>query len=440
MAKDKSLILVLRGRIPRERQAAEKILKRRVSSARVKGGCPAAIATRIVEAVKRRGTKALVEYTRRFDSKKISAANLRVKKNEFVRAMKLVDPRVMAAMRRAISNIKAFHRRQLRNSWVERGPDGEYRGMEYQSLERVGIYAPAYQASLPSSLIMCAIPAKVVGVKELVVVTPPAADGTVDPYMLAAAQECGVDAVYKLGGAQAIAALAYGISPLPQVDKIVGPGSAVTNEAKRLVFGVVGIDGFNGPSEVMILADGSASPSLLAADLLGQAEHDPLAISILVTTVEILADAVEQELKKQLAQLPRAEIARRSLKNGMIYLVKNVAEAIDCANTFAPEHLEMCLAEPRPHLSKVKNAGAIFLGHHTPEVLGDYYAGPNHCLPTAGTARFASPLSCDEFIKSTTVLSYTQAALQKAAADVMTLARLEGLEAHARAVEKRIKK
>ncbi len=440
MKKDKPIIALLRERVPREQKTAVGILHRSGPPPRIKGGDPARIATKIVKDVQRRGTTALLGYTRRFDSKKITASKMLVKKGEYAQAMKEVDADVMAAMRHAIANIKSFHRRQVRNSWLERGTEGDFRGMEYRPLEKVGIYAPAFQAPLPSSLIMCAVPAKIVGVREVVVVTPPAANGSVNPYMLAAARECGVDKVFKCGGAQAIAALAYGVPPLPKVDKIVGPGSAVTNEAKRLVFGAVGIDGFNSSSEVMILADASASPSAIAADLLGQAEHDPAAVPVLVTTVEILALAVVKELGIQLRQLPRRDIAAKSLALGMIYVVGNMDMAMECANLFAPEHLALCLADPRPWLGKARNAGAVFLGHWTPEVLGDYYAGPNHCLPTGGTARFASALGCDDFVKSLSILGYTQGALHRVAADVTALARLEGLEGHARAVEKRLKR
>jgi histidinol dehydrogenase len=342
-------------------------------------------------------------------------------------------------LRRAAANIEAFHRHQVRRGFVADTENGVVLGQKITPIARVGLYIPGGTASYPSSALMNAIPAKIAGVRELIMVTPPDKSGSVNPDILAAAKIAGVDRVFKLGGAQAVAALAYGTESVPRVDKIVGPGNAYVAEAKRQVFGVVGIDMIAGPSDVLVIADGTCDAAFAAADMLAQAEHDKMASAILVTDSKPLALAVRAELERQLDALPRAEIARASIENnGRIILAESIAHAVEIANELAPEHLELCVDNPFDWLDSVQNAGSIFLGKNAPEALGDYLAGPNHTLPTLGTARFSSPLSVDDFIKKTQFTYFDAAALRRAGADVALFAEREGLSAHARSVTKRL--
>lgn len=395
---------------------------------------PQAVA-RIVAAVREEGDVAVARYTRLLDGVDLPPARLKVAEAEFAAAYDWVRPDVLAALRRAAANVAAFHQAQRPRSWRVYQDDGVELGQNCLPLERVGIYVPGGTAAYPSSVLMNAVPAKVAGVREIIMAVPPARDGGVNPYVLVAAREAGVDAVYRMGGAQAIAALAYGTATVPKVDKITGPGNIFVTLAKKAVYGAVDIDMLAGPSEIMIIADGTARPAWVAADMLSQAEHDPLAASVLVTDQESLAQQAAAEVERQLAALPRREIAAASLAaRGLAVVTADIAAAVELANQFAPEHLELMVAAPAAWLPYVRHAGAVFLGAYTPEPLGDYLAGPNHVLPTGGTARFYSGLSVETFMKKTNVISYTPAALAKVADDVLRLARTEGLEAHARAV------
>ncbi|MDA8443116.1 MAG: histidinol dehydrogenase [Peptococcaceae bacterium] len=395
--------------------------------------------TEIVADVRVRGDAALVELALKFDGFVVTPDTLQVTDAEFAAAYQSVSEEFLAALRRAHQSISEFHQKQVRTSWLEPDEQGNILGQVLRPLERVGIYVPGGTAAYPSSVLMNAVPARVAGVKEIAMVTPVKSDGIVTPEVLVAAKEAGVSEVYKVGGAQAIAALAYGTKSIKKVDKITGPGNIYVTLAKKMVYGEVDIDMLAGPSEILIVADESADAAYVAADMLSQAEHDVLASAILITPTQGLIDKVLAELERQLADLPRREIAQRSLADyGAVILADSVQDALNLANRFAPEHLELMLAEPFQYLGQVQNAGAVFLGQYSPEPLGDYYAGPNHVLPTGGTARFYSPLSVDTFTKKTSVIAYSQQGLCQVADDVMLLAETEGLAAHARAIKVRV--
>jgi histidinol dehydrogenase len=397
----------------------------------------------IVEAVRTEGDAALLRYTEQHDRVKLDAGSLRVTDEEIQAAYKNVDAAFLTAIREAAVNIRKFHEKQLRQSWVDVQPDGTMLGQLLRPLKRVGVYVPGGKAAYPSSVLMNVIPAQVAGVPEIVMVTPPATGGKsgIDPYILVAAAEAGVKEMYRVGGAQAVAALAYGTASIPPVDKICGPGNIYVALAKRAVFGAVDIDSIAGPSEIVVLADDTADAAYIAADLLSQAEHDEMASAILVTTSDKLADAVSAEVERQLATLPRETIARQSIDNhGAVLLADSMAEAIAAINRMAPEHLEVMVAEPMSLLGQIENAGAIFVGPYSSEPVGDYFAGPNHILPTNGTARFSSPVNVDDFVKKSSLIYYSKEALFTNGDKIMTLARHEGLEAHARAIEIRLER
>ena len=385
----------------------------------------------ILAEVRREGDAALYRYTEKFDGVRLTA--LAVTEEEIEEAMALVEPRFLEILREAAANIRTFHERQVRNSFILNQQNGVVIGQKVIPVDRAGLYVPGGTAAYPSTVLMDAIPAKIAGCPEVVMVTPPARNGKVNPAILAAAREAGIDRIFKIGGAQAIAALAYGTESVPKVDKIVGPGNAFVAEAKKQVFGAVSIDMIAGPSEILILADGKTNPRYAAADLLSQAEHDRMASAVLVTDSEALALAVQEELEVQIPLLERAEIARESIdRNGKIIVMPSLREAIEIANALAPEHLELCVDNPFDYLDAIRHAGSIFMGRNCPEALGDYFAGPNHTLPTSGTARFSSPLSVDDFVKKTQYTYYTRDALARVAEDVAFFARKEGLTAHAR--------
>ena len=395
-----------------------------------------AIVNDIIENVRQNGDAALLDYCERFDGAR--PAQLEVTREEIDRALESEDPAFLATLRKAKENIHAFHSRQVRNNFVITQENGAILGQKVTPIERVGIYVPGGTARYPSSVLMNTIPAKIAGVSEIVMVTPPDRDGNVPSAILAAAGIAGVDRIFKLGGAQAVAALALGTESVPKVDKIVGPGNVFVATAKRKLYGLVDIDMSAGPSEILVLADGGCNPVYVAADLLSQAEHDKLATAVLITDSETLALAVRDELERQIPELPRQEIARASIDdNGKIILVDNMREAVEVSNRIAPEHLEVCVDDPFALLGLIQNAGSIFLGKNVPESLGDYLAGPNHTLPTSGTARFSSPLSVDDFVKKSSFLYYTGEALEEVKDDVVRFAKREGLDAHARAVSKR---
>lgn len=395
------------------------------------------VAARIVEDVRQRGDEAVRDYTMQFDHAKVAA--LRVTTAEIEAAVASVPEEFRDAIAVAAASIEEFHERQVPQSWFATQEGGVLVGQKVTPIRRVGIYVPGGRACYPSSVLMNAIPAVVAGVDEIAMVVPPDADGSVNPYTLAAAAEAGVSEIYKVGGAQAIAALAYGTDSIPRVDKITGPGNAYVTAAKKLVLGEVGIDMLAGPSEVLVLADETAEPAFIAIDLMAQAEHDPRASAFLVTTDPTLPDEVEEALEVLLEEAPRADVIRRSLTdNGRIIVVPDVRMALDIANLIAPEHLEVLMAEPLELLGSIRNAGAIFLGPWTPESVGDYVAGPNHVLPTGGTARFSSPLSVDDFLKKSSVISYSRDALEADGPTVIAIASAEGLAAHADAVALRL--
>lgn len=399
--------------------------------------------SRVLGAVRQEGDAALLRYTEQFDKVKLDTTMLRVTAEEIQSAYAQVEAPFLEAIREAAANIRAFHEKQLRRSWMDLQPDGTMLGQIIRPLRRVGVYVPGGKAAYPSSVLMNVIPAQVAGVPEIVMVTPPATAGQegINPYILVAAAESGVKEMYRVGGAQAIAALAYGTATIPPVDKICGPGNIYVALAKRGVYGVVDIDSIAGPSEIAVLADDTADATYVAADLLSQAEHDEMASAILVTTSQRLAEAVQSEVERQLAELPRREIARRSIDDyGAILTVDSIAEGLDVINRMAPEHLELMVAEPLDVLGKVENAGAIFIGAYSSEPVGDYFAGPNHIIPTNGTARFASPVSVDDFIKKSSLIHYSKDALLANGEKIITLARHEGLEAHARAIQVRLDK
>ena len=389
------------------------------------------IVAEIIANVRQNGDAAIYEYCKKFDKADLTC--LQVSKEEIDEAVAAVEPKFLEILSKAAENIRTFHSRQVRNSFVISQENGVVVGQKIIPVDRAGLYVPGGTAAYPSTVLMDSIPAKIAGVREVVMVTPPNKEGKINPVILAAASIAGVDRIFKVGGAQAIAALAYGTESIPRVDKIVGPGNAFVAEAKKQVFGQVSIDMIAGPSEILIVADGASDPRHLAADLLSQAEHDKLASAVLVTDSDALALAVQAELEVQIPQLERSEIARASIdSNGKIIVAEDLMQAIDIANEIAPEHLELCVDNPFDYLDAIRHAGSIFMGRNCPEALGDYFAGPNHTLPTSGTAKFSSPLGVDDFIKKTQFTYYTRAALEKVAEDVAYFARQEGLTAHAK--------
>lgn len=389
-----------------------------------------AIVSEIIANVRERGDAALFEYCKKFD--KAELTTLQVSEAEIDEALAQIAPELIEIMKKAAANIRRFHERQVRNSFIINNEDGIVVGQKIIPVDRAGLYVPGGTAAYPSTVLMDAIPAKIAGCREVVIVTPPGADGRINPAILAAASIAGVDRIFKVGGAQAIAALAYGTETVPKVDKIVGPGNAFVAEAKKQVFGRVSIDMIAGPSEILIVADRDTDPRFAAADLLSQAEHDKMASAVLVTDSMELAVAVQKQLEAQIPLLERAEIARVSIdNNGKIIVADTLDAAIEIANEIAPEHLELCVDSPFDYLDKVRHAGSVFMGRNCPEALGDYFAGPNHTLPTSGTAKFSSPLSVDDFIKKTQYTYYTRDALSRVAKDVAAFAKAEGLTAHA---------
>ncbi|MCQ2530050.1 MAG: histidinol dehydrogenase [Lachnospiraceae bacterium] len=385
----------------------------------------------IIENVKARGDAALFEYNEKFD--KAHLEKLQVSPEEIEEALAQVEPEFVEILKKAAANIRKFHEKQKRNSFIINDEKGIVIGQKVIPVDKAGLYVPGGTAAYPSTVLMDTIPAKIAGCPEVVMVTPPNADGKINPYILAAASVAGMDKIFKVGGAQAIAALAYGTESIPKVDKIVGPGNAFVAEAKKQVYGNVSIDMIAGPSEILIIADGKSNAKYVAADLLSQAEHDKLASAVLVTDSAELAVEVQKELEEQIPKLERAEIARASIdNNGKIIVADDLEKVIDIANEIAPEHLELCVDNPFDYLDSIRNAGSVFLGRNCPEALGDYFAGPNHTLPTSGTARFSSPLSVDDFVKKMQYTYYTKDALAKVAEDVATFAKKEGLTAHAK--------
>ena len=392
----------------------------------------------ILDAVRKEKDKALFDYTEKFDHAKIDAETLRVTEEEIEEAYRLVDPDLIRIIRKALENIRAYHEKQRQYSWFDSRPDGTILGQKVTPLKRVGVYVPGGKAVYPSSVLMNIVPAKVAGVEEIIMVTPPGPDGKVAPNTLVAAREAGADVIYKVGGAQAVGALAYGTESIPKVDKIVGPGNIYVALAKKAVYGHVSIDAIAGPSEILVIADDSANPRYVAADLLSQAEHDELASAILVTTSEALAKEVSDQVETFVQELSRGEIIQKSLdRYGYILVADTMEEAIDTANEIASEHLEIQTRNPYEVMTKIRNAGAIFIGEYSSEPLGDYFAGPNHVLPTNGTAKFFSPLSVDDFIKKSSIISYSKDALYKVHEDIEAFATAEQLTAHANSVKVR---
>lgn len=390
--------------------------------------------TEIIENIIKNGDKALFEYGKKFD--KAELESLEVSEEEFEEAFRAVDDEFLDILEEAAENIREYHRHQVRDGFEIRKDNGVVLGQKVTPLEKVGLYVPGGTAAYPSTVLMDSIPAKIAGCGEIVITTPPGADGKINPVILAAARIAGVDRIFKMGGAQAVAALAYGTETVPRVDKIVGPGNAFVAEAKRQVFGKVSIDMIAGPSEILVVADSTCEARFVAADLLSQAEHDKMASAVLVTDSYEFAEAVQEEIEKQLAVLPRQEIARTSIdNNGKIIVADDLMLAIDIANEIAPEHLELCMDNPFDYLDKVKHAGSIFMGKNCPEALGDYFAGPNHTLPTSGTARFSSPLSVDDFVKKSQYTYYTKDALCAVADKIAYFADKEGLDAHGRSAQ-----
>lgn len=396
------------------------------------------IVTEIIENVKQNGDKAIFEYAKKFD--KADLKSLVVTKEEIDEALTLVEPKFLEILKKASENIKKFHEKQVRNSFIINDTEGIVMGQKVIPVDRAGLYVPGGTAAYPSTVLMDAIPAKIAGCKEVVIVTPPNKEGKINPVILAASFVAGVDKIFKVGGAQAIAALAYGTETIPKVDKIVGPGNAYVAEAKKQVYGKVSIDMIAGPSEILIVADKTSNPKFIAADLLSQAEHDKMASAVLVCDSDELAKKVSDELEIQIPLLERCDIARESIdNNGKIIVAQNLDVAIEISNEIAPEHLELCVDNPFDYLDSIRHAGSIFMGKNCPEALGDYFAGPNHTLPTSGTAKFSSPLSVDDFVKKTQYTYYTKNALSKVAKDVEYFAKKEGLTAHAKSAVIRIK-
>ena len=396
------------------------------------------VVSKIVENVKKNGDAALFAYTREFDHFDLTTDNIQITQTEIEAAYKSLDPELVRVLRRAADNIRDFHVKQLRNSWFDSKEDGTILGMKITPIARAGVYVPGGKAAYPSSVLMNVIPAKTAGVKEIIMLTPPDSTGAVNPGTLVAADIAGVDVIYKVGGAQAIAAMAFGTASIPKVDKIAGPGNIYVALAKKAVYGFVNIDSIAGPSEILVLADETANPRYIAADLLSQAEHDELASSILITTSDRLAREVSDETDKMLKQLARREIMQKSLDNyGYILIADSMEQAIETANEIASEHLEILTADPFSVMPKIRNAGAIFLGEYSSEPLGDYFAGPSHILPTNGTAKFFSPVNVDDFIKKTSIISYSREALKQVHKDIELFAESEGLTAHANSIKVR---
>ncbi len=392
-----------------------------------------AVVTEIINNVRENGNKAVREYTIKFDGK--APENFEVSKDEIMSAVAECEPKFIVTLKKAADNIRDFHSRQKQQSWLTTKDNGVIMGQRVRGLARVGLYVPGGTAAYPSSVLMNAIPAKIAGVGEIIMVTPPMKDGKPNPNIMAAAAIAGVDRVFLMGGAQAIAALAYGTESVPKVDKIVGPGNIFVATAKKLLYGNVDIDMIAGPSEILVLADETANPKFLAADLMSQAEHDKLASAIMVTTSESLAEETVSQIERQIQMLSRKDIIEASLTNyGVIIVCDTMEKAVEMANQLAPEHLEVCCDNPLEYIGKLDNAGSVFLGNYSPEPLGDYFAGPNHVLPTSGTARFFSPLSVDSFVKKSSFIYYTENALEKDKEDIMRFAETEGLTAHANSI------
>ncbi len=416
----------------------EKIVKQILSRSQIENKNVQEIVDSILANVKENGDKAVFEYTEKFDKIKVTPETLKVTDEEIKYAYSQVKPELIEVIKKSAARIKAFHEKQKRNSWFEPDEKGEIMGQIIRPLERVGVYVPGGKAAYPSSVLMNVMPAHVAGVRNIYMTTPAQKDGSVYPTTIVAAKEAGVDEIFKIGGAQAIAALAFGTESVPKVDKICGPGNIFVALAKKSVYGYVNIDSVAGPSEILVLADESANPVYTAADLLSQAEHDEMASAILVTTSEKLAYEVQKEVEKQTAVLERKDIINKSIENyGAVIVTDTIEEACAISNGIAPEHMEVCTKSPFEVLPLIKNAGAIFLGHYTPEPLGDYMAGPNHVLPTGGTARFFSPLSVDDFIKKSSLISFSKEALLNLSDDIIAFANAEGLTAHANAVRVR---
>lgn len=395
----------------------------------------------ILKQVKEKGDEALFAYTEQFDHAHLTKETVRVSEEEIAEAYEKTDEKLIGVIRKALENIRSYHEKQKQYSWFDSKPDGTLLGQKVTPLKRVGVYVPGGKAVYPSSVLMNVIPARIAGVDEVIMVTPPGKDGKVSPHTLVAAKEAGVDAIYKVGGAQAIAALAYGTESIPKTDKIVGPGNIYVALAKKAVYGYVSIDSVAGPSEILVIADETANPRYVAADLLSQAEHDELASAILVTTSAELAEKVSDEVDGFLKELSRAEIIQKSLDNyGYILVAQTMEEAIETANEIASEHLEILTKNPFDVMTKIRNAGAIFLGEYASEPLGDYFAGPNHILPTNGTAKFFSPLSVDDFVKKSSIISYSRDALEKIHEDIEYFAQAEQLTAHANSIKVRFEK
>lgn len=392
----------------------------------------------IIEAVRFKKDQALFDYTLKFDRFALTAENIRVTEKEIEEAYSVMDPKLIEVIRKSAANIRSFHEKQLRNSWFTAREDGTILGMKITPIARAGVYVPGGKAAYPSSVLMNVVPARVAGVEEIIMTTPPGADGKVNPGTLVAADIAGVNTIYKAGGAQAIAAMAFGTESIPKVDKITGPGNIFVALAKKAVYGYVSIDSIAGPSEILVLADETANPKYVAADLLSQAEHDELASAILITTSKELAEQVSEEAARFTAKLSRKDIIQKSLDNyGYILLAESMADAIETANEIASEHLEILTRNPFEIMTKIRNAGAIFLGEYASEPLGDYFAGPNHILPTNGTARFFSPVNVDDFIKKTSIISYSREALRQVHQDIELFAQSEGLTAHANSIKVR---
>ena len=392
----------------------------------------------IIDSVRKNGDRAIFDYTLKFDKYALSEDNIKVTREEIEEAYTMLDAGLVEVIRKSAENIRAFHTKQLRNSWFDAKEDGTILGMKITPIARAGVYVPGGKAAYPSSVLMNVIPAKVAGVSEIIMTTPPGADGKVNPGTLVAADIAGVDTICKVGGAQAIAAMAFGTASIPKVDKITGPGNIFVALAKKAVYGYVSIDSIAGPSEILVLADETANPRYVAADLLSQAEHDELASAILITTSKELAEAVSEQVDLFTAELSRKEIITKSLENyGYILLAENMSDAIEAVNEIASEHLEILTSNPFEVMTRIKNAGAIFMGEYASEPLGDYFAGPNHILPTNGTAKFFSPVNVDDFIKKTSIISYSREALEKVHKDIETFAESEGLTAHANSVKVR---
>lgn len=392
----------------------------------------------IIEAVRFKKDQALFDYTLKFDRFALTAENIRVTEKEIEEAYSVMDPKLIEVIRKSAANIRSFHEKQLRNSWFTAREDGTILGMKITPIARAGVYVPGGKAAYPSSVLMNVVPARVAGVEEIIMTTPPGADGKVNPGTLVAADIAGVNTIYKAGGAQAIAAMAFGTESIPKVDKITGPGNIFVALAKKAVYGYVSIDSIAGPSEILVLADETANPEYVAADLLSQAEHDELASAILITTSKELAEQVSEEAARFTAKLSRKDIIQKSLDNyGYILLAESMEDAIETANEIASEHLEILTRNPFEIMTKIRNAGAIFLGEYASEPLGDYFAGPNHILPTNGTARFFSPVNVDDFIKKTSIISYSREALRQVHQDIELFAQSEGLTAHANSIKVR---